>query len=115
MNHFCVLLLNVNVLVQIDVTTMLQAKVMLNRNERCHKESENFNSLLLKTIHYRVYKCTVILHVTMERAHRESSMSKLDYDAKRVANIYMELLETKSATGHRIVGDHVHAHRQQYM
>ena len=28
----------------------------------------------------------------MVRAHRESSMSKLDYDAKRVANIYMELL-----------------------
>ena len=27
----------------------------------------------------------------MARAHRESSMSKLDYDAKRVANIYMEL------------------------
>ena len=29
----------------------------------------------------------------MERAHRESSMSKLDYiyDAKRVANIHMEL------------------------
>ena len=47
---------------------------------------------ILKTVHYRVYKCTVILHVPMGRAHRESSMSKLDYDAKRVANIYMELL-----------------------
>ena len=46
MNHFCVLLFIVdNVLVQIDVTTMLQAKVMLNRNEQGHKESENFNSL----------------------------------------------------------------------
>ena len=44
---------------------------------------------ILKTIHYRVYKCTVILHVPMERAHRESSMSKLDYDAKWVANIYI--------------------------
>ena len=41
-NHFCVLLFIVNVLVQIDVTTMLQAKVMLHRNERGHKESENF-------------------------------------------------------------------------
>ena len=47
---------------------------------------------ILKTLHYRVYKCTVILHVPMGGAHRESSMSKLDYDAKRVANIYMELL-----------------------
>ena len=37
---------------------------------------------------YSVYKCTAILHVTMERAHRESSMLKLDYDAKRVAIIY---------------------------
>ena len=62
---------------------------MLNRNERGHKESENFNSLHFKTVHYRVYKCTVILHVPMGRAHRESSMSKLDYDAKRVANIYI--------------------------
>ena len=47
-NHFGVLLFIVNVLVQIDVTTMLQAKVMLNRNERGHKESENFNSLHFK-------------------------------------------------------------------
>ena len=46
---------------------------------------------ILKTVHLSVYKCTVILHVPMGRAHRESSMSKLDYDAKRVANIYMEL------------------------
>ena len=65
---------------------------MLNRNEQGHKESENFNSLHFKTVYYRVYKCTVILHVPMGRAHRESSMSKLDYDAKRVAVIYMELL-----------------------
>ena len=48
MNHFCVLLCIVNVLVQIDVTAMLQTKVMLNRNERGHKESENFNSLHFK-------------------------------------------------------------------
>ena len=47
---------------------------------------------ILKTVHHRVYKCTVILHVPMGRARMESSMSKLDYDAKRVANIYMELL-----------------------
>ena len=47
---------------------------------------------IFKTVHYRAYKCIVILHVPMGRAHRESSMSKLDYDAKRVAIIYMELL-----------------------
>ena len=46
---------------------------------------------ILKTVHYRVYKCIAILHVPMARAHRESSMSKLHYDAKRIANIYMEL------------------------
>ena len=46
---------------------------------------------ILKTVHYRIYKCTAIFYVHMERAHRESSMSKLDYDAKRVANIHMEL------------------------
>ena len=40
---------------------------------------------IFKTVHYRVYKCTAILHVPMGRAHRESSMSKLDYDAKRLA------------------------------
>ena len=51
MNLFCVLLI-VNVLVQIDLTTMLQAKVMLNRNEQGHKESEIFNSLKFKN--YRV-------------------------------------------------------------
>ena len=44
---------------------------------------------ILRTDHYRVYKCTAILHVPMGRAHRESSMSKLDYDATRVANIYI--------------------------
>ena len=48
MNHFCVLLFIVIVLVQIDVTTMLQAKVMLNQNEGGHNESENFNSLHFK-------------------------------------------------------------------
>ena len=64
---------------------------MLNRNERGHKESEILIPCILKTVHHRVYKCTVILHVPMGRAHRESRMSKLDYDAKRVANIYMEL------------------------
>ena len=68
--------------------TMLQAKDMLNRNEQGHKEIENSISLhFKKTVHYRVYKCTVILHVPMGRAHRESSMSRLDYDAKRVAKI----------------------------
>ena len=46
---------------------------------------------ILKTVHYNVYKCTAIMHVPMGRAHRESSMSKLDYDAKRVANIYITL------------------------
>ena len=40
---------------------------------------------ILKTVHYRVYKCTAILHVPMVRAYRENSMSKLDYDAKKVA------------------------------
>ena len=39
----------VNVL--IDVMTMLQAKVTLNRNEQGHKESENFNSLHLYTLY----------------------------------------------------------------
>ena len=43
MNHFCVLLFIVNALVQIDVTTMLLAKVMLNRNERGHKESDSLH------------------------------------------------------------------------
>ena len=46
---------------------------------------------ILKAVHYRVYKCTAILHTPMGRTHGESSMSKLDNDAKRVANIYMEL------------------------
>ena len=43
---------------------------------------------ILKTVHYRVYKCTAILHIPMGRTHREASMSKLDNNAKRVANIY---------------------------
>ena len=30
-----------------------------------------------------------MMHVPMGRAHRESSVSKLDYDAKRVANIHI--------------------------
>ena len=46
---------------------------------------------ILKVVHYRVYKCIAILHTPMGRTHGESSMSKLDNDAKRVANIYMEL------------------------
>ena len=46
---------------------------------------------ILKVVHYRVYKCTAILHTPMGRTHGENSMSKLDNDAKRVANIYMEL------------------------
>ena len=48
---------------------------------------------ILKAVHYRVYKCTAILHTPMGRTHGENSMSKLDNDAKRVANIYMELPE----------------------
>ena len=46
---------------------------------------------ILKAVHYRVYKCTAILHTPMGRIHGKNSMSKLDNDAKRVANIYMEL------------------------
>ena len=46
---------------------------------------------ILKAVYYRVYKCTAILHTLMGRTHGENSMSKLDNDAKRVANIYMEL------------------------
>ena len=46
---------------------------------------------ILKAVHYRVYKRTAILHTPMGRTHGENSMSKLDNDAKRVANIYMEL------------------------
>ena len=46
---------------------------------------------ILKAVHYRVYECIAILHTLMERTHGENSMSKLDNDAKRVANIYMEL------------------------
>ena len=46
---------------------------------------------ILKVVHYRVYKCTAILHTPMGRTHGENSMSKLDNDATRVANIYMEL------------------------
>ena len=46
---------------------------------------------ILKAVHYRVYKCTAILHTPMGRTRGESSMSKLDNDAKRVANIYMKL------------------------
>ena len=42
-------------------------------------------------MHYRVYKCTAILHIPTGRTRREASMSKLDNDAKRVANIYVEL------------------------
>ena len=46
---------------------------------------------ILKAVHCRVYKCTAILHTPMGRTHGENSMSKLDNDATRVANIYMEL------------------------
>ena len=46
---------------------------------------------ILNVVHYRVYKCIAILHTPMGRTHGENSMSKLDNDAKRVANIYMEL------------------------
>ena len=47
---------------------------------------------ILKAVHYSVYKCTAILHTPMGRTLGEKSMSKLDNDAKRVANIYIELL-----------------------
>ena len=50
---------------------------------------------ILKAVHYRVYKCIAILHTPMGRTHGENSMSKLDNDAKRVANIYMELPMTE--------------------
>ena len=46
---------------------------------------------ILKAVHCRVYKCIAILHTPMGRTHGENSMSKLDNDATRVANIYMEL------------------------
>ena len=55
------------------------------------KKMKNLICRILKAVHYRVYKCTAILHTPMGRTHGESSMSKLDNDAKRVANIYMEL------------------------
>ena len=41
---------------------------------------------ILKAVHYRVFKCTAILHTPMGRTHGENSMSKADNDAKRVAN-----------------------------
>ena len=43
---------------------------------------------ILKAVHYRVYKCTAILHTPIGRTHGENSMSKIDKDAKRVAYIY---------------------------
>ena len=46
---------------------------------------------ILITVHYRVYKCIAILHTPVGRTHAENSMSKLDNDGKRVANIYMDL------------------------
>ena len=46
---------------------------------------------ILITVHYRVYKCIAILHTPVGRTHGENSMSKLDNDGKRVANIYMDL------------------------
>ena len=54
---------------------------------------------VLKAVHYRVYKCTAILHTPMGRTHGENSMSKLDNDAKRVANIYMELPSSAMVNG----------------
>ena len=53
---------------------------------------------ILKAVHYSVYKCTAILHTPMGRTHGENSMSKLDNDAKRVANLYIELPIRKQAT-----------------
>ena len=51
-----------------------------------------------------------------ERAHRESSMSKLDYDAKRVANVYMELLCQKACSAIQIgvrCSHGLHEHHKQ--
>ena len=57
-----------------------------NRADRGHeKTTRKIN--ILKTVRYRVYKCTAVLHVPIGRAHRENSTTKLDNDAKRVANI----------------------------
>ena len=64
---------------------------MLNRVNRGYEKMKILICRILKAIHYRVYKCTAILHTPMGRTHGEKSMSKLDNDAKRVANIYMEL------------------------
>ena len=69
MNHFCVLLCIVNVLVQIDVTTMLQAKVMLNRNEQGHKESEIFNSLHFKKLYTIGYTNVPLFCMFLWREH----------------------------------------------
>ena len=54
---------------------------MLNRNEWITKKTKILIPLHCR-LSYRVYKCTAILHVPMERAHRESSIYKLDYDIK---------------------------------
>ena len=64
---------------------------MLNRVNRGCEKNENFNLLYLITVHYRVYKCIAILHTLVGRTHAENSMSKLDNDGKRVANIYIDL------------------------
>ena len=65
---------------------------------------------VLKAVHYRVYKCTAILHTPMGRTHGENSMSKLDNDAKRVANIYMELPPCAIAVSMRLMCVHVYVY-----
>ena len=62
---------------------------MLNPvNQGYEKKMKILIYCILKTVHYRVYKCTAILHTPMETTHGGNSMSKLDNDANRVANIY---------------------------
>ena len=56
---------------------------------------------ILITVHYRVYKCIAILHTPVGRTHGENSMSKLDNDGKRVANIYMDLPSRHMLHGRR--------------
>ena len=69
---------------------------------------------ILKAVHYRVYKCTAILHTPMGRTHGENSMSKLDNDAKRVANIYIwnyPCIKMPSHTTCRALRDRNHAEK----
>ena len=86
-NYFYVDLYLSNVL-DIFKSECFRTQDMLNR---VMKKMKILICRILKAVHYRVYKCTAILHTPMGRTHEKNSMSKLDNDAKRVANIYMEL------------------------